>query len=420
MRDKVVPAMAKLREIGRRDRSADAARDLAAADVSRDAVREVVGHAQEIQAAGARAVLCSRPLESPSCGPLHRRRCTCTRHHSASSTSSRLSRQPSWYPSCKTALDLGCHANWRGSSGPGSTASRSRDPNFRATERSSLIESSRVTTSRRAAGSTRGVPLNGACKAYVNGAGDRKFQPVRRHVGSEKRNDAMGILEKLRPQPRWKHADPAVRAAAVYDLGPDEAEALRALAREDAEARVRRAAVTRHRRRRRARARSRGPIRTRTCVPRRFAGWPALAAEADDPAQAIDAVRQLARARPDEGDRARRPRQLRARPCAPRSSICSTTRRRSAPISRHAQDAQRGCARWRGCTDAEEILNVALKSEHTDAAVAALERDRRDARRSAAIAQRARNKVAGAPRAHQAAPDRGGGAAGAADTGRAR
>src|SRR4051794_24308717 len=55
----------------------------------------------------------------------------------------------------------------------------------------------------------------------------------------------MGILEKLRPQPRWKHADPAVRAAAVYDLGPDDHEALKALAREDAEARVRRAAVTR-------------------------------------------------------------------------------------------------------------------------------------------------------------------------------
>ena len=55
----------------------------------------------------------------------------------------------------------------------------------------------------------------------------------------------MGILEKLRPQPRWKHADPGVRAAAVYELGPDEGEALRLLAREDTEARVRRAAVTR-------------------------------------------------------------------------------------------------------------------------------------------------------------------------------
>src|SRR5436189_4962318 len=55
----------------------------------------------------------------------------------------------------------------------------------------------------------------------------------------------MGILEKLRPTPRWKHADPSVRAAAVYELGADEGEALHALAREDAEPRVRRAAVTR-------------------------------------------------------------------------------------------------------------------------------------------------------------------------------
>ena len=55
----------------------------------------------------------------------------------------------------------------------------------------------------------------------------------------------MGILEKLRPTPRWKHADPSVRAAAVYEIGPEEGDALRALAREDADARVRRAAVTR-------------------------------------------------------------------------------------------------------------------------------------------------------------------------------
>ena len=55
----------------------------------------------------------------------------------------------------------------------------------------------------------------------------------------------MGILEKLRPTPRWKHPDPSVRATAVYEIGPDDGDALRALAREDADARVRRAAVTR-------------------------------------------------------------------------------------------------------------------------------------------------------------------------------
>src|SRR5829696_4337414 len=102
----------------------------------------------------------------------------------------------------------------------------------------------------------------------------------------------MGILEKLRPQPRWKHADPAVRAAAVYELGPDEGEALRALAREDAEARVRRAAVMRlddiavlgei--------ARTDPDEEVRADAIRGLAG---LAAEADDPARASDAVRQL-------------------------------------------------------------------------------------------------------------------------------
>ena len=57
----------------------------------------------------------------------------------------------------------------------------------------------------------------------------------------------MGILEKLRPTPRWKHTDPAVRAAAVYELTGEgeDADTLLALAREDADPRVRRAAVAR-------------------------------------------------------------------------------------------------------------------------------------------------------------------------------
>src|SRR5215212_9314773 len=102
----------------------------------------------------------------------------------------------------------------------------------------------------------------------------------------------MGILEKLRPTLRWKHADPSVRAAAVYDIGPDDGEALRALAREDADARVRRAAVTRL---------DDGAVlseiaRTdpdedvRTEAIRGLAG---LAAEADDVSAATDAVRHL-------------------------------------------------------------------------------------------------------------------------------
>src|SRR5687767_11158712 len=102
----------------------------------------------------------------------------------------------------------------------------------------------------------------------------------------------MGILEKLRPHPRWKHADPTVRVAAVYELGPEEADTLHTLAREDPEARVRRAAVTRI-----DEAGVLGEIAktdpdedVRAEAVRGLAG---VAAEADDPVQAVDAVRQL-------------------------------------------------------------------------------------------------------------------------------
>ncbi|MCR4373703.1 MAG: hypothetical protein NUW22_02525, partial [Acidobacteria bacterium] len=53
----------------------------------------------------------------------------------------------------------------------------------------------------------------------------------------------MGILDKLKPQPRWKHADPAVRREALHELN-DQVE-LAVLAERDADATVRRGAVDR-------------------------------------------------------------------------------------------------------------------------------------------------------------------------------
>src|SRR2546423_13534506 len=102
----------------------------------------------------------------------------------------------------------------------------------------------------------------------------------------------MGILEKLRPTPRWKHADPSVRAAAVYEMGPEEADALRALAREDADARVRRAAVTRLDEAGVLAdvARTDPDEEVRSEAIRGLAG---LAAEADDVSAAADAGRHL-------------------------------------------------------------------------------------------------------------------------------
>jgi Domain of Unknown Function (DUF349) len=51
----------------------------------------------------------------------------------------------------------------------------------------------------------------------------------------------MGLLDKLKPQPRWKHADPGVRLDAVREL--DDPVELAVLAETDPEARVRRACV---------------------------------------------------------------------------------------------------------------------------------------------------------------------------------
>ena len=201
----------------------------------------------------------------------------------------------------------------------------------------------------------------------------------------------MGILEKLRPQPRWKHADPAVRAAAVYELGPDEGDALRTLAREDAEARVRRAAVTRlddigllgei--------ARTDPDEDVRADAVRGLAG---LAAEATEAGNATEAVRQLvglgrtkevvvvARENPDR---------------AVRMAVVELLEdaKSLGAVSRHAQDGQTRLRALARLADSEEILNVALKSEHTDAAVAALERIE-SPEALTAISQRARNKVA--------------------------
>ena len=53
----------------------------------------------------------------------------------------------------------------------------------------------------------------------------------------------MGLLDKLKPTPRWKHADPAVRLEAVREL--DDPIELAILAETDTDARVRRAAIPR-------------------------------------------------------------------------------------------------------------------------------------------------------------------------------
>jgi hypothetical protein len=201
----------------------------------------------------------------------------------------------------------------------------------------------------------------------------------------------MGILEKLRPLPRWKHADPAVRAASVYELGPEDADALLALAREDAEARVRRAAVTRlddpavlgdi--------ARTDPDEEVRAEAIRALTGQ---AAETEDAVQAAAVVRQLlALGRTKEVVAIARD----GSSAEVRAGVVDLLDDQKAlgSVSRHAQDSATRLRALGRLTDGEEVLGVALKSEHTDAAIAALERIS-DAEPLGAIAQRARNKVA--------------------------
>src|SRR5215207_8366146 len=57
----------------------------------------------------------------------------------------------------------------------------------------------------------------------------------------------MSFLDRFKPQPKWKHADAAVRASSIPEM-PDDAEhlpVLQELAREDVDVRVRRAAGAR-------------------------------------------------------------------------------------------------------------------------------------------------------------------------------
>ena len=201
----------------------------------------------------------------------------------------------------------------------------------------------------------------------------------------------MGILEKFRSQPRWKHADPSVRVAAVYEIGPDDHAALVALARDDAEARVRRAAASRL-----SDPAVLGDIlRTdpdadvRAEALRQLVG---VAAETADEETARQTVRQLA----DAG------RQKELAVVARESAHAAvkavvvdalTDARILGSVSRNATD---GATRWRALlriSDADELAQVALNSEHTDTAVGAVDRLISPVA-LAAVAQRARNKVA--------------------------
>lgn len=175
----------------------------------------------------------------------------------------------------------------------------------------------------------------------------------------------MGILDKLKPQPRWKHSDPAVRLAALGEL--DDAVELALLAETDPDARVRRATV----------ARIDDPV-----VLSRVAEGDTDAAAQE---QAHERLFTLATTGLDGTALAaveaiKDPRRLSAvaKSAAPEavclSALARTTDDRAfASIARQASHAGVAAAALARLTDAELWLDIALNAEHKDVALVAFE-----------------------------------------------
>lgn len=189
----------------------------------------------------------------------------------------------------------------------------------------------------------------------------------------------MGFLDKLKPQPRWKHADSAVRLDAVREV--DALEDLISLAEGDPDVKVRRAAQARIEDvpvlGRIATGDPDGENRDRAAdrlvaLASRGAETPGGATDLSvaETAQALDAVRAL-------GD------QRRLSTVAKGAAIDAVREdalariedeRALGSIARHARHEATAAAALARLTDATEVLDVVLNSEHKDVALAAFDR----------------------------------------------
>ena len=197
----------------------------------------------------------------------------------------------------------------------------------------------------------------------------------------------MGFLDRFKPQPKWKHPDATVRAAAVEALASDDQDALGAVALEDPEPAVRRVAL--------------GRIDNPAVLARiaREDGDEAVRAEA---AELLMGVAQDS-TNPDEAQLAletlteSRALAIVARHAELEPIAMAALGRLSEPrvvsvVARQAGHASVRMAALARLHDREEYLAVATKSEHKDVALAALEHlaERDDLE---AVATRARNKA---------------------------
>ena len=182
----------------------------------------------------------------------------------------------------------------------------------------------------------------------------------------------MSFLDRFKLQPKWKHADAAVRAAAVAEI-PDDQEhrtVIAELAASDPDVRVRAAAVDRvddvALLARLARS-EQDPELRRRLADRLVEIAIAPAATDADAALALDGLddpRQfstIAKSSPHDTVRA--------------ASLGRVHEAKAlSSIARHATDPQTALDAVARIADPAELLNVAMKTEHKDAGVAALDR----------------------------------------------
>ncbi len=182
----------------------------------------------------------------------------------------------------------------------------------------------------------------------------------------------MSFLDRFKPQPKWKHADPGVRAAAVSEIPEDEEHrgTIEELAATDGDIRVRTAAVARvvdvGLLSRLARSEQDADLRRR--LEERLVGVAVADAATDaDAALALDGLSDpkqfstIAKSSPHDTIRAA----ALGRVHDPRAL---------GSVARHAADPQTALDAVARVADPAELLNIALKTDHRDAGVAALER----------------------------------------------
>ena len=181
----------------------------------------------------------------------------------------------------------------------------------------------------------------------------------------------MSFLDRFL-QPKWKHADPAVRAAAVAEIPDDEehVSVLRELAREDADLRVRRAAGARLSRTEDLVQLARGERdeELRRQYVEQLVGIATAAAPTDASAalalEGLDDQKHFAAiAKSSPHDTVRAAALGRIHDAKLLSSV-----------ARHATDPQTSADAVARLADAAELVNVAMRTDHKDAGIAALER----------------------------------------------